>query len=1282
MKSRKAVAMWNANHVLSCGFNYRRVRFLFPTLACILTAFVTTQQLSLATATVDEGWNALLTNDVRTAETVFQACVKQNPKDLDAWDGLAISLWTRGDMPQAAETWMELARRGSSRPWWAGYLAALALPELQGIAPKQRAKLLKDLKSNPDLSSFEHQKALWSECLDWEEKWGDPKKARQAAERYGAILDWWFVLGPFGAYGTMDLWEPFPPEKDLAPASFPGWISTVSRREIPKSDPTGKLDLESLLYPSEGTAYAFTAIESEGDAPAQLIVECPGDFVVWWDGHPKLMRCVDGRDFFTEATVDVRLRKGVIPLLVKSCRRGSDWWVRISLHPSEQKLPNWRVAKTDENVLSKVVTLPLTDTTPRLQTRSDAETPRHKMLAAFYNSLTNFRKAEFTEAQDTLAPAIEANLAQAFVLLGDLRMREAARRPQSRSRLQREAEEAYRKAVERYPAAIGAHTGLVSYLLERDNIDQALEYVETIEEQLTQEDVRYRAGIDYALGLLFYRKNWTDESLAALRRSVQSLPPSAEVFRRIARIQADLGDRVGALETAKNGLAIYPHHEWLAEEAISQLKGGELDRDLRSNLAQRLEIHPYRLSDYLRMVRAWRNSGQEERAKELCEQLAKLFPDRPEPLRELARIDATADNTDISTGALSQYRRLLEIAPHDNEARKTLRQAGQSEDELIERYDVRLEDLDLSQADRWKESRAPDIFLIDVMVTIVDHQGTYRQYIHQAVKVLNKDGRQRWAETVIPKGNDLEIRLARSILPDGTEWPVQHVADLGNQQALSMYGVEDGTIIEYAYLQPVSGNLRPGGNHYTGGYFFGAVDEPMLVSKMTLIMPGDMECLLEVKPKEFGTRDNLENGRVALVWENRLQDGVRQESFMPPVAEVVSCLRASTWTDWRIGLERWHEQLLGRFEEGPELETIVGRFKEEKTDKSTLVRKVYDWIQKQIEPAGGSYTTLDTAILRVGSGWEKTLLAHEIFRRLGIPSAPGVVVKNQPEDGFAPQPVAGFSGQLLLRVDVEEETPTWLDFSSRHIAAGEVDGENRGGIALVLAEDGEYFEPVDPAVWPRGWVDRSLQLCPNADRSTAVEGSYAYCGTHRRSLLSLIVDKEKERQFRDSQVSGDLRGIVIDSTELRNADSPYGTPRLQFSGKIPNFLQAGEEKTLRLSAVPCQLKISGLVAEVTRETPVDFSRPPVTEPLEVHLDLGPMREAGYNIGHLPQDYIRLTPFGYYALTFRRQGDHVTIKRSAIVPPQTIETENYGKFAAFCRGIDEAERQDIVFMHDE
>jgi tetratricopeptide (TPR) repeat protein len=1241
------------------------------------------QAQSCAAAAVDDGWEALLQNDVTTAETILRDCVKENPEDLDARDGLAVALWTRGDMPEAANVWMELARRGTSRAWWDGYLAALSLPELQGIEPERRAKFLKQLSSNPSLSA-DQQRLVWREVLEWAEKRGDLLQTRSAAERDGVISDWWFALGPFGTYGTMDLWEPFPPEKDLSPSSFPGWISTVSRREIPEVDPAGKLDLESLIYPSEGTVYAFTAVESEDEAEALLIAESPANYIVWWDGRPVLMRCLERRDFFTEGTAEVHLRKGITPLLVKSCRREPDWWVRLRLHPVPGgTLPKWRVAKQDKSLLSKVISLPMSKRLAERQTVDFKwENRRHAVLDALYAAVRDFRKANFSTARERLSPALEAGVAQAYVVLGDLRMREAARRGASRSRLQREAETAYRRAAGLCPEALGAHIGVVSYFLERDNVDRALEYLKPIAAQLAQERIHYRAGIDYALGLLYYRKHWLDESLAALRRSVEVLPPSAEPFRRIASIQSDWGDRVGALETLKRGLAVFPHHSGLADEAISHLEGGSMDRELQTCLERRTEMHPYRPDDQLRMAQAWRFSGDSKRAREICQQLSERYPERPEPVRELARIIAAEDTSHISDEAADLYRRVLSIAPHDDEARKTLRHVGPSEDQLIERYDVRLEDLDLSQADRWKESRAPDIYLIDGMVMIIDRQGTHRQYVHQAVKVLNKEGRERWAETVIPKGSNVEIRMARSILPDGTEWPVEHVADLRDQQALSMYGVDDGTIIEYAYLNSMSGNLRPGANSFTGGYFFGAIDEPMLVSKLAIIIPQDMEFLLEVKPKKFGTRENLEDGRVALVWENRLQDGVRRESFMPPVAEVVPCLRFSTWTDWRIGLELWHEEFLGRFEDGPELEKIVQQFSGHEKDRTALVRQVYDWIQKEIEPAGGAYTTLDTAVLRAGSGWEKDLLAHHILRRLGFRTAPGVVVKNRPDDGFSPLPIGGFSGPSLLRIDLGEEKPTWFDFSSRHIAAGEIDGEKGGGVALVLDEEGEYFEPVDPAVWPRGWIERQLELHPNADRTAGAEGSYTYRGTHRRSLLSLIVDKEAERRFKDSQVSGDLRGIQLETTELVHVDSPYGVPQLRFSGRIRDFLQPGEGDALRLPGVPSRLDMSNLVEEVTRETPVKFTSPPVTEPLELHVDLRPMREAGYTLVDLPDDYICLAPYGYYSVTYRRDGDKVTVRRSVLIPEQTIETRDYGNFAAFCRRIDEAERRDILFARDK
>ncbi|HOE10264.1 MAG TPA: hypothetical protein PLQ35_05655 [bacterium] len=1235
-------------------------------------------------ALTGEGWDALLKNDLVQAEILFDKALHENPADLDALDGMALVQWTRGNMPRAADLWMELAVKGASRPWWSGYMAALALPELQGIPVKNRERLLKDLTSESGPLSGDRRVQAWREYLEWAEKWADPVQAKRAVERSGVVSDWWFVAGPFGAYGTMDLWEPFPPETDLSPLSFPGWISSVTRTEIPVPDPAGMLDLDSLIYPSRGTAYAFTAVLSEGEADALLTIESPSNYVVWWDGKPLAIRCLQRRDFQVETTVQVRLRAGLIPILVKSCRRGSEWWVRVSLRPIDANtLPNWSIAEKDESILKNLVFYPIDNRTPKryrppmivIGSGEMAARPYENVLASLYGALADFRKGEFSPAQQRLSPALKANIAQAYSLLGDLKMREAAYRPPSRSRLQREAETAYRKAIELYPATLGAHIGLITYLLDRDNTDQALESLKKVEPILKEANIEYRAGIDYAYGLLYYRKNWMDESLGALQRASESLPPSAEIFRRIARIQADWGNRVEALETLKKGLTAYPHNGSLLEEAIAVLSGGPLDPSVSATFEQTLQIHPFSLGDHLRMVQALRSAGLREQAGTLCAKIRELYPYRPEPLTESARLEAEKPSTRLPNTAIDLYRKALEVAPQNEEARKTLRQFGYGEDERIERYDVRLEELDLSQADRWKNSRAPDILLIDVMVLVLDSQGTYRQYVHQAVKILNSEGRQRWAETVIPRGDGVEIRQARSILPDGTEWPVQHVAELGGKQALSMYGVEPGTIIEYAYLESVSGNLYPGYNHYAGGYFFGGIDEPMLVSKLTIILPENMNYVLQVKPEEFGTREILGDGRVALMWEKRLQDGVREESHMPPVSEVVPCLRFSTWVDWRFFLENWREQLLGRTEDGSELDEMIGLFDPSDPD---LVRKVYDWVQKEIEPAAGSYTTLDTAILRTGSAQEKTLLAQTILTRLGKQSDPSLVITNKPEDGFAPQPGSTVSGQLLLRVETGGENPIWLDFNSRHIAMGEVDGKSRSQAAFVLSATGEYIEPVDWTVWPRGWIERTFDFTPQSDRSVLATGTYGYRGMHRRALLTLVVDKDAERRFRDSQVSGDLRGIVLDRTELRNADSPYGTPQLYFAGRIPSYLQPGENDMLRLPAVPSPLEISGLVGEVTRETPVDFNSPPVTEPIQLRVLLRPMIDAGYDVIVLPQDYLCISAYGYYSLTYRRKGDELYVRRSALVPVQRIEPKDYARFVEFCREIDEVERRDILF----
>jgi hypothetical protein len=73
-----------------------------------------------------------------------------------------------------------------------------------------------------------------------------------------------------------------------------------------------------------------------------------------------------------------------------------------------------------------------------------------------------------------------------------------------------------------------------------------------------------------------------------------------------------------------------------------------------------------------------------------------------------------------------------------------------------------------------------------------------------------------------------------------------------------------------------------------------------------------------------------------------------------------------------------------------------------------------------------------------------------------------------------------------------------------------------------------------------------------------------------------------------------------------------------------------------------------------------------------------MIDAGYDLIVLPQDYLCISAYGYYSLTYRREGDELYVRRSALVPVQRIEPKDYARFVEFCREIDEVERRDILF----
>ncbi len=1235
----------------------------------------------LSIAYENEGWDALLQNQYAKAKSEF-SCALQDGKTESTLQGLALCAKAEANPVELSEYIKQLIVNYPESPYLPCYLALWGDPNLQGWNPKDKIALLdKALQKNPAPPYRQQTAYKMAQTMDMVFDDHIEDMSRKA----GIVLDHWNVVGPFGRFGNAGFLRPFGPETAIRP-DYQGWQKQVEIHPLKFTDKTGLVEFKSLVYPVTGVMYALNVIESQQEGEAYLTIHSPSDIRVWWDGEPVLEKSQHFLDTSRSVSVKVPLRKGKILLVIKS-KRDSSWWIRTSLQTTNNTPLKVKSVPLNVNDFSGLFLIPFEARKKQnsrlrgirseypftLQETND----RGQLVQSIFKALWHAERNEYVYAKELLQDAAKQaeNFALIWQMIGDLSLRHGNARSGSKTRFQREAENAFNRALELAPYSKSAVIGLQSYYLDRDQTDQALkimdEHVQLYPDILEQ---GYTGLLHYSYGVLYTRKQFWNEAIHSFEQSLDEFIPSLEVYTKLFDYYHRNNNFKKASKIAEDALDFFPAYLPYLNRATRLGPECQSIPGITKFYKQALNIHPYGLKFCLGLGTTLERFGEYEKAFEWYEKQSERFTDHP-LLQE--RKAALSFLTSGQKEAFSAYEEVHQSIPTRMEPFRALRDVAGRDDFPYMKYDVHLDDIDPSKAEKWEESRASGIYLLDIMVLNLYPDGTYEQYIHQAIKILNQEGMRKWAEIVIPKSPKVEIIMARTITPDGTEWAVSNVQNLNNQQSLSMYGIEEGAIVEYAYLER-TGSRNPGTNVSSGGYYFGSEDDPMLLSKLTVIKPKDLVMHLDTNPDTLQASITHTDDKTIYEWEQWMSEGIKPEQHSPPISERVPSLQWSTCPDWLPFVEGLRMTIPGYEESSDVILNLVEQLKEDCKSKQEYVQKVYDWIRLNIEESQGGKTSADTIVLQAGNSYQKLRLARHLLRLEGIETHLAHALENDEHDGFRPLPYPAYSGTTVLIVPVQEKIDERLvlNFSSRFMPLDEIPGQIKKQVALIYDKTVPYFEPVEPELWEHGLVYREMELSLQADHSAGIKGFYVFDDGYDWQIRDAFTNPELKERITDAQIVNDLSGIQLENSTIEDIEDISKPPKIVFEGIMPDIAKPTGQNTLKLSTILIKSKASELVNEATREFPVLFKDSAAREPLQISFDVSHYLDQGASI-ELPSNTFLLNEFGYYSLFYNWDGSNIVARRSLLIPPQKISPEKYGDFVSFCRKIDQMEDQEIT-----
>ncbi len=1234
-------------------------------------------------------WTLLAAND-------YESALKETLLLSDTDSGLASGLayTALGEDDKAAQIWLallpEALRFGPERQWKGLLFFLEQLNTRNDLDQALTDRYMKILDEFPDLSPAARQ-ALWQKIYRIALKSGDWQRAEMAAREIGWIRCWQWVAGPFAYSGAEDLEEVFGPERDLAAAQW-----SLAGRTLPKiplsPQRLGSINLEDYLYPPAGVAYCFTRFNASQSGPATLLLDCSDSARVWVNGLRALERDASSLDLENPKSATCELRQGTNWILVKCLKASANLNFRLALQRNGRPVaiePAEGVPEPAAAIRGAALPSKETEQAPR----QSADTLLDALLAWGATADAGL----WTEAEDYLLDLLQnhPDFALGRRFLGETYLMESGSRPGSRDRLDKQAQEQFERALAGCPSDPVAAQLASNYHLNRQTLDAARETLEQCLKKRQDAQLPIPADLWLQRGRVNRQKGFWSEARRDFDKAFEAYSGKMRVVASmVSLLNESDGERKAfqLLQEVFSNACPPSLVDLYVEQAI---RVGQ-DEKAKAVLERALEGLPDSRGHLLRLARLaprWNDWSAFDAA---CGKLARQCPGDPAPFIERARaaLYRITENTPVEeverlrNEAWEQIGKALAIEPQSLEALELERQmTARTEDapRWYSEFDLKVEDFNEEALAKIPQARAGAIYLIDNTVLEIFPNGTGRMFTHIAVQLKNKEGRERFAEISIPKGQDVHLLWARTLSPDRSQaFEPNSIHDLGSGTGISMIRLEDNSIVDYAYEQLLAREELPGMAYQDHSFLFGGHEDPMLISRFAVKVANGVNFQYSVHPSDFDPRIDRRIDAAWFVWEQRDIEGVKKEQFQPSLTELVHSVRISTIPDYVVPQRRIRSADRGRIEKQDRIRALAEEIGAGLPDREAKIDAVYQYVQEKIEESGlGGYTVYDTLYTGSGQTLNRVLLARSLLGFLGIDSDLAFSTDLRQFQGLPPLPVRQYFSMPLLYVPAEDSSgcgfagkrgDRWIDFSNRYQAPGQGDARVLREIALVCRRGEEYFTAPDFEQSPGGWTACEAHFYLLPDGSARTEGRMTFFGAFPAALRRQMTNPDLRRQMVDYSIGRTFRGIQLDASSITGEAELEDPVAFQFQGTLPRLLQPAGNRFL-FNPILDAANMADLTGDATRETPMDFEPWVKVMPYSIALTL-PEGQA-WSFLEIPEDTLLISEFGFYSLIFHVEGSTLTVTRSLLVPPQRIEPEDYARFAEFCRSIDAAEKREVV-----
>lgn len=963
---------------------------------------------------------------------------------------------------------------------------------------------------------------------------------RVAHEDLGYVESW-FALGPYGALDAP--WPLWSPGDDDAPHAtwrtrYSSPIGTLEWR--PVAVEKGDFYPQETIHPQAGgVVYLLAWVEADLDE-AILEVDTHEAVQIYWNGE---LAGGAQRGGLTQAEYHVRaaVRFADGPNgLVLRMENGSVGWLSVRVFDARGRVVEGAIRALDD-LGEAPREWPSHGTLPELPTPE----PRRGFgrIAEMIEQIANWR------ADLALAAGEPADPAQHEAWLA-LRHRAVL----ASSHLPAEVHRRFQLEIEERLEGLGSSFPEIEYQRARRLLeeDQPLE-AHAITTRLVEDHPRVPAFRHAHRDALLALDSSGVLARAATRDAVRDLEDPASL-RILAGEAYDRNDPDLALELGKRAARRDGRDDSGYAGFVLDLLTNGTEEQMREGFEwiDRLRATHPSLVDFFdgneRVLHE--NLGEDEQVLARRMEMVGRFPQIPSVWIELGNFYLERDRID---DARAPFQAALQLDPGNETVRDLLTDLG-IEDEADEFFREFAPDRDEAIAASADIADTPTALVLDSRMVFVRPDSSSHTRTHQITRALDRTGTELLHQAPV----DGETLVARVVNSDGRIFEPVVVDD-----SWVMPSLDPGDSVEF--ISDTYTPSQPGVAPQLDAWFFESFDQPFIISRYVLFLPGNLEGRLEFANFE-GTHEEVpwRNGTVH-VFETRDSARLEQEVDQPSDRELRAWLQYGDDLEldhvvqWLRHSLSWQSDVAADIE--LELRELVDTLRAQ-VDPDKLAPALYDAVTAHVLDFSGDGDTTDVWALQRGN---PIGLLAALYELAGIEfewAAP--YPSRAPE--LHPSPAEPFDswndlGPACLRLGgPEDDDPTWLFVLARGVPFGRYTGALGGSRMLVLGESEARFEELPRTEDPHSSLDITIRVQP--DKSARVEASWTLgdlLGPVQRQQLSQAEPQMRD-QFIRAVTSQIVTGITLDQWEIVDVERLGADLVVEFTGTIERFVRGSSRK--------------------------------------------------------------------------------------------------------------------------